>query len=79
MATSGLPAQIRKAPFTAKQILFGGFSSPFGMEIEWMVLIEVSELSFYEYFSSIINYSFAQLCQCSFPPPALPCLKTSHW
>lgn len=39
-----------------------------GTEIEWMVLIEVSELSFYEYFSSIINYSLLQM-SAFFPIP----------
>lgn len=55
-----------------KQTLFIGFNLLLEMEIEWMLLIEVSELSFYEYFSSIINYSLVQICQLSSPHSSMP-------
>ena len=59
--TSNVPAQFRNASPPVKQTLFRSLNLLSGTEIEWMVLIEVSELSFYEYFSSVINYSLLQM------------------
>lgn len=62
-----MPAQFRNASPTVKQTS-RSLNLLSGTEIEWVVLIEVSELSFNEYFSSVINYSLLQM-SAFFPQP----------